>query len=98
MILTGDKGFYKSLFLLALPIALQNLLTYSLGLCDSIMVGRLGGGAVAGMYMGNQVQMLLQVICTGIEGTVLVLATQFRGRGKHGAVHYCHLLTARTAS
>ena len=86
MILTGDKGFYKSLFLLALPIALQNLLTYSLGLCDSIMVGRLGGGAVAGMYMGNQVQMLLQVICTGIEGTVLVLATQFRGRGKHGAV------------
>jgi Na+-driven multidrug efflux pump len=49
MLLTKDKSFYKTLVLLAIPIALQNLVTFSVGLADSVMVGSLGDYAVSGM-------------------------------------------------
>lgn len=80
MIFTRDKAFYKNLLLLAIPIALQNLVTFSVNLADSVMVGALGGEAVSGMYMGNQIQTLLQVFSGGIEGAILVLAAQYWGK------------------
>ena len=80
MLLTRDKAFYRSLLLLALPIALQNLVTFSVNLADSVMVGSLGDTAVAGMYMGNQIQTLLQVFSGGIEGAILILAAQYWGK------------------
>ncbi len=80
MLFTKDKSFYKSLILLALPIALQNLVTFSVGLADGVMVGSLGDAAVSGMYMGNQIQTLLQVFSGGIEGAILILAAQYWGK------------------
>lgn len=80
MIFTKDKSFYTNLFFLALPIALQNLVTFSIGLADSVMVGSLGDAAVSGMYMGNQIQTLLQVFSGGIEGSILILAAQYWGK------------------
>jgi len=80
MLLTRDRTFYKSLVSLAIPIALQNLITYSVNLADSVMVGTLGDAAVSGMYMGNQIQTLLQVFSTGIEGAILILAAQYWGK------------------
>lgn len=80
MLLTKDKNFYKNLFLLALPIALQNLVTFSVNLADGVMVGSLGDAAVSGMYMGNQIQTLLQVFSGGIEGAILILAAQYWGK------------------
>lgn len=79
-LLTKDRSFYKNLFTLALPIALQNLVTYSIGLADNIMIGYLGDGAVSGVYMGNQVQTLLQLFSVGIEGALLVLGAQYWGK------------------
>lgn len=35
-----DKAFYKRLFTLAVPIALQNVITYSVGLADNVKVKR----------------------------------------------------------
>lgn len=80
MILTRDKDFYKSLYKLAIPIALQNLVTFLVNLADNVMVGSLGDAAVAGLYMGNQIQTLLQVFSGGIEGAVLILAAQYWGK------------------
>ncbi len=80
MLFTKDRSFYKSLLLLALPIALQNLVTFSVNLADSVMVGSLGDAAVSGMYMGNQIQTLLQVFSGGIEGAILILAAQYWGK------------------
>ncbi len=80
MLFTKDKSFYKNLFLLALPIALQNLVTFSVNLADSVMVGSLGDAAVGGMYLGNQIQTLLQVFSGGIEGAILILAAQYWGK------------------
>ena len=86
MLLTKDKTFYKTLVALAIPIALQNLVTFSVNLADSVMVGALGDGAVSGMYMGNQIQTLLQVFSGGIEGAILVLAAQYWGQRDTAAI------------
>ncbi len=80
MLMTKDKDFYKSLIKLAIPIALQNLVTFLVGLSDNVMVGALGDSAISGVYMGNQIQTLLQVFSGGIEGAVLVLSAQYWGK------------------
>ena len=86
MMLTKDKAFYKTLVALAVPIALQNLVTFCVNLADSVMVGSLGDAAVSGMYMGNQIQTLLQVFSGGIEGAILVLAAQYWGQRDTAAI------------
>lgn len=78
--LTKDKSFYKNLITLAIPIMLQNLVTYSVGLADHIMIGSLGDSAVSGVYMGNQLQTALQVLSAGIEGGILLLCAQYWGK------------------
>jgi putative MATE family efflux protein len=80
MLISKRKGFYKKLFGLALPIALQNLISFSIGLTDTVMIGRLGDNAISGVYMGNQVQMLLQVFSAGVEGAILALSAQYWGK------------------
>ncbi len=80
MLFTKDKSFYKSLVMLAVPIALQNFVTFLVGLCDSIMVGTLGDAAISGVYMGGQIQTLLQIFSGGTEGAILVLAAQYWGK------------------
>lgn len=80
MVLTKDKSFYRSLVALAVPMILQNLVTYAVGLADNLMIGSLGDAAVSGVYMGNQIQTVLQVLSGGIEGGILLLAAQYWGR------------------
>ncbi len=79
-ILTRDKGFYRSLILLALPVALQNLITFAVGFADNLMVGALGDSAVSGVYMGGQIQTFLQMFSGGVEGTILILSAQYWGQ------------------
>lgn len=79
-VITKDKSFYKNLITLAIPIMLQNLITYSVGLADNLMIGALGDSAVSGVYMGNQIQTALQVLSAGVEGGILLLAAQYWGK------------------
>lgn len=75
-----DKKFYKNLFLLALPIALQNIITYMVTLADNIMVGSLGETALSGVYMANQVMSFIQMLVIGLGTSCSVLATQYWGK------------------
>ena len=79
-LITRDKSFYKSLFALAIPVAIQNLITFSVNFADNLMVGSLGDAAISGVYMGNQIQTFLQMFSGGIEGAILILAAQYWGR------------------
>lgn len=80
-LLTEDRSFYKSLVKLAIPVALQNLITFAVTFADNLMVGKLGDNAVSGVYMGGQIQTFLQLFSAGIEGALLILAAQYYGRG-----------------
>jgi putative MATE family efflux protein len=71
---------YKHLFMLTLPIALQNIVSYSVGLADNVMVGSLGEVAISGVYVCNQLQIILQMLVSGIGAAQMVLAAQYWGR------------------
>ena len=86
MIITRDKSFYSTLIKLSIPIALQNLITFCVGLADNLMIGSLGDSAISGVYMGNQVQTIMQVFSTGIEGAILVLSAQYWGKRDTGSI------------
>lgn len=86
MILTRDRSFYRMLVRLSIPIALQNLVTFSVGLADNLMIGMLGDNAISGVYMGGQIQTLLQVFSAGIEGAILILAAQYWGKQDTGSI------------
>lgn len=86
MVLTKDKKFYRSLLLLAIPMVLQNLITFSVGLADNLMIGSLGDSAISGVYAASQLQTALQVLSVGIEGAILLLSAQYWGRGNRKSV------------
>ena len=75
-----EKSFYRSLMLLSLPIAAQNVLTYLVGLADNLMISRLGEAAVSGVYVANQLMTLLQMFVTGVSAALTVLAAQYWGK------------------
>ena len=75
----GDREYFRSLILLAIPLALQNLLTYGVSFADNLMVGQLGDAAIAGLYLGTLVQTLLQIMLFGLESAMLILGTQYWG-------------------
>ncbi|MDL2229688.1 MATE family efflux transporter [Treponema sp. OttesenSCG-928-L16] len=76
-----DKRFYTSLAGIALPLAMQNLITYGIGLADNFMVGSLGDLALSGVFLSNQVQWLLFMISVGLGAAMSVLASQYLGKG-----------------
>ena len=66
--------------MLAIPISLQNLITFAVNFADNLMIGSLGDNAISGVYMGNQLQSVLQMFVGGIEGAILILAAQYWGK------------------
>ena len=79
-VLTKDRSFYKSLILLAIPIALQNFISFAVNFADNLMIGRLGEYVIGGVYMGNQIQTFLQFAVNGIGSALLILAAQYWGK------------------
>ena len=78
--LVRDKSFYKALFALALPISLQNLVTFAVNFADNVMVGTLGEVDISAVSMGRQVATVLQCLTVGLGATMLVLIAQYWGK------------------
>lgn len=76
-----EKTFYKSFMVLALSLALQNLLTYGVNMMDTIMLGRYSQNAMGGVSLCNQVQYLLQMLVVGAGEGAVVLGSQYWGKG-----------------
>lgn len=76
-----DGSFIKTLAALALPIALQQLITSSLNMVALIMVGQLGETAIAGVGIANQMFFLLHLILFGTNSGASIFACQYWGKG-----------------
>ena len=78
--LTRPRTFYERLFRLTAPIALQNLITFSLGLIDTFMVSRLSNEAMAAVTTANVPVFLLISIVFGVQSGVGILISQYWGK------------------
>lgn len=76
----ADKPFYKRLLWLALPLILQNVITFSVNVADNLMVGSLGELALSGSFICNQLQALLHMLVMGLSAALIVLAAQYWGK------------------
>ncbi len=79
-ILIGDKSFYHKLVTLAIPVVLQNLITSSLSMVDSVMVGKLGNEPVAAVGIANQYGLLVFLMYAAIHGGAGIYIAQFWGK------------------
>jgi len=82
-----EPGFYKKLLALALPIIIQNLITNSLGLIDTFMVGTLGEGPLAGVTLANIPIFVVQLMMFGVQSGSSVLTSQYRGKGDYRSIN-----------
>ncbi len=81
------KGFYREVVALAIPLILQNLITNSLGLLDTFMVGRLGEGPMAAVTLANIPIFVEQLMIFGFQSGSSVLISQFYGKGDADAIN-----------
>ena len=87
MFLTKDKSFYRLIFSIALPIAAQNLITFSIGMADSIMVGLLGEIQIAASSVANKFFFIMMILLLGVSGGSNVLIAQYWGKKETTAIH-----------
>ena len=80
--LKRDRAFYRYLLRLTGPI-LQNLITFSLGLIDTLMVSQLGNNEMAAVKTANVPVFLLISIVFGVQSGVGILISQYWGKRDH---------------
>ncbi|MBQ7777573.1 MAG: MATE family efflux transporter [Oscillibacter sp.] len=84
-----EPGFYKRLLMLSLPLILQNIITFSLGLADTFMVSQLGNMEMAAVTTANIPVFVLNSIIFGTQNGLGILCSQYWGRGDTRSINRC---------
>ncbi len=79
--------FYRNLLALAIPIILQNLITTSMGLLDTFMVGMLGETPLAAVTLANIPIFVEQLMIFGFQSGSSVLISQFYGKKDEDSIN-----------
>ena len=79
-LLTKDKSFYKTLLIIALPVALQQLISLAVVMLDNVMVGSLGDVSLSAVSQANQVTVFFTFFVRGISGGAALLISQYWGK------------------
>ena len=79
-----NRGFWINILGVALPIAMQNLITMATSMMDSIMLGRADdtGVLLSAATLANQPFFILSLVTFGLGGAASVLCAQYWGRGE----------------
>lgn len=83
----GNPAFWRVALTLAIPIALQNMLTASFSLVDTLMVGQLGDIALSSTGMAGQWSWLLNMVIFGICSGASVFISQYWGDKNIDGIH-----------
>lgn len=79
--LIGDRQFYKKVFLITIPIIVQNGISTFVNLLDNIMVGQVGTEQMSGVAIANQLVMIFNLCIFGAVAGAGILGAQFFGSG-----------------
>lgn len=76
----NQREFYKKVFILVLPMALQNLINVGVTSSDVIMLGRVGEKVLSGASLGGQIYFIMTLIFFGLTSGASVLTAQYWGK------------------
>ena len=85
--LRRGRAFYRDVVTLVLPIVAQNLITTSLGLVDTFMVGALGEAPLAAVTLANIPVFVIQLVIFGLQSGSSVLISQYWGKGDTDSIN-----------
>lgn len=86
--LLGNKKFYKSVLLLAIPIMIQNGITNLLSLADNIMIGRVGTEQMSGVAIVNQLMFVFNITIFGVISGAGIFGAQFWGEDNQEGIRH----------
>lgn len=75
-----DKELLRKVLHIAVPIALQNLISSSVNFADVFMIGKLGETSLAAVGLSNQISFLLNLLLFGITSGAGVMTAQYWGK------------------
>lgn len=91
------KAFYKLVFTLVFPMALQNLINVGVTSADVIMLGQVGETALSGSSLAGQVQFIMSLIFFGLTSGAAVLTAQYWGKKDIRTIEKVLAITMRFA-
>ena len=75
----ADRGFFRTLFVIGWPIAIQHGFITALNLLDTLMVGQLGEVEIGAVALGNQLFFLVMLFLFGVGSGSAVFVAQYWG-------------------
>lgn len=84
----GDKAFYKSVLLIAMPIMIQNGITNFVGMLDNIMIGQVGTVQMTGVAVANQLMFVFNLCIFGAISGAGIFTAQYYGTKDTEGVRY----------
>ena len=74
-----DREYIGRVLSIALPVSLQMLLKMIVNFIDTVMIGKLGESAIAGVGLANKYFFVFVLLVFGVESGSGVLASQYMG-------------------
>lgn len=76
----GGREFYSVLWVLAVPVAVQNLVSAALNMVDTVMIGQLGSTELAAVGLANQFYFLMVLLLFGLYSGAAIFTAQYWGQ------------------
>ena len=78
--LAARPGFYRELFVLVIPIVIQNLIASSVSVADTLMLGNVDQTSLSASGLAGQLMFLINVMFFGLNSALTILASQYWGK------------------
>ncbi|GAK58850.1 MATE efflux family protein [Candidatus Vecturithrix granuli] len=78
--ISEKRQFYQTLVKLAIPVSIQNMISSSLNLVDTIMIGQLGAVEVAAVGLANRLFFVFILVSFAISSGTAIFTAQFWGK------------------
>jgi putative MATE family efflux protein len=77
----GDRAFYRTVFVIVVPIIIQNSVSNFVNLLDNIMVGQVGTAQLSGVAVANQLLFVFNLCVFGGLAGPGIFGAQYYGAG-----------------
>ena len=82
----GDRGLYKQMFRIAIPISAQSLITVGINLMDTLMLSSMGDAQLSASSLASQFITFFMICCMGIGMGASVLTNRYWGMKEIGSL------------